>query len=150
MSKDLQRTQVIRIAPVCRGKIYLVQQPAGSNGADSGEVWDLPIKQSCKGSFAECEAYATRLVHSYNHTIVSPRLILKYRASFPCALASQQVLLYILPLDDRSDFPPSEGRFFDFDEIAAGKEHFNCCLLHEQEQLRVAAKVWNDFNPAKP
>lgn len=135
---------LIRVAPVCNGKIYLYPY---RSSADT--VWDLPLIYRIEEALSRSEKHALKQAHTFLKdagcavkTLMSPRLILKYRMRH---LTPYPIQLFILPLKNEADFKLPEGRFFDFHEMEGLKVRLSKILLAEKEHLQISADVWNTF-----
>lgn len=135
------RQNLLRIAPICNKKIYLIQ--------DKTSVWDLPIEMLFDGSLRKAEKYATRL--AYKHFApaqpekpIFPRLILKYQTILRCSYV-KNIQLYIFPLRQEKEISLPNGRFFSFEDIFNTPEAFSQRLRKEAEALQMAAEVWKEF-----
>lgn len=139
------RYTIVRIAPLCHGKIYLTQREHTSCCCSSSSfLWDLPIENSFEGPANKSEKYAKKIVSRLWNIQETPRLILHYKSSISCS-CQQHIHLYIIPAAHKEDFSLANGRFFSFEEIIQNKENFGPSLLHELSHLQLAAHMWNEY-----
>jgi hypothetical protein len=133
---------IIRIAPVCNGKIYVVPRHSSEN---KSVYWDLPIEERVEHISQKSDKVACRVkekYHAHIHTQTSPRFSIIHQ------LPSHQestIYLYILPLQEESDIHFHNGRFIAAEEIAIHPEQYSIHLQQEGELLGLAAELWNDF-----
>ena len=137
---------VIRIAPICNGKIYLIPYAK----ADSGKrVWDVPLIFPFEKCPYKSERFAAEKVKAFLQkqpgkcSFISPRLILKYRID---RLTPYPIQLFILPIDKEEKSIAPEGRYFTFAELIESPENFSEILLAEKEHLQISANLWKEFN----
>ena len=149
-AREIPAAVLVRVAPVCGKKVLLARQTVSHESSHPHEIWGLPLKQTYEGSAPDYGQDATQMAGIYKEeAIATPRLIMKYRTSASPSSPVQHVFLYILPLKSEKTCNEREERFVDFNDITTGK----CCceryLLHEKEQLRLAAYIWDHFNQDK-
>ena len=133
---------VIRIAPLWNGKIYLCPHTDTSNWKT---VWDVPIEEWLEGPFRNMEHYSTLLGKKIvRKGSMTPRFILRYRKS-PDTHSLQTIHLYILPLKTEQELTLKKGHFFDFNELRNGEMILSDFLLEELEHLDLAASMWKEF-----
>ena len=136
------KTPIIRIAPVCNGKIYVVPRHSSEN---KNVYWDLPIEERVEHISQKSDKVACRVkekYHAHIHTQTSPRFSVIHQ------LPSHQesiIYLYILPLQEESDIHFHEGKFIDAENIAEQAEKYSLHLQQEGELLGIAAELWDDF-----
>ena len=136
------KTPIIRIAPVCNGKIYVVPRHSSEN---KDIHWDLPIEESVEHISTQSDKIACKIKGKYHAHIqaqMSPRFSVKYQS--PSHLGST-TYLYILPLQEESDIHFHEGKFIDAENIAEQAEKYSLHLQQEGELLGMAAELWDDF-----
>lgn len=134
---DLSKQNIIRIAPVCNGKLLL------SNKNISSQVWDLPIERNLEGTVEDCIKYATKTAKRFTGKNIQPRLILQYSEECSCGICNN-ILLFILPLKAESDIR-LEGKFFKFEDMENGQHQLNKSIKKELEHLKDAASLWKEF-----
>lgn len=139
-----QEKHIIRIIPICNGKIYLT--PHHGNKA----TWDAPIYSSFEGPLRKSQQHAKHIVQQHqaptrknlfspeNH----PRLILSYRTQ---DLIPSLVQLYILPVGQESELKFPGGQFFTCEDIRNNPKIFSHELIIECERLQLVAQVWKEF-----
>ena len=131
------RYNIIRIAPVCNGRLLLsLKNPAS-------QVWDIPIERNLEGTFDDSKKYAMKTAKRISGTNVQPRFILQYTEECSCGICNN-VLLFILPLKTERDIN-LDGKFFNFEEIENNLQQINPCIKKELEHLKDAASLWKEF-----
>lgn len=135
---EKSRQNIIRIAPICNGKLLLSQKNIPSN-----KVWDIPIERNFEGNIDDCRKYAVKTAGRFTTNDVQPRLILQYGEECSCGIQNN-ILLFILPIKDKKDIK-IEGRFIGFDEIDKNSLQLNTHIKKELEHLKDAASLWKDF-----
>lgn len=133
---------IIRIAPICNGKIYVIPQSSADKGTPK---LDLPIKEQVAQAPSKSGKAAKRIQEKYHlhiHTDMHPRFSVKYK---PFSDRQETVYLYILPLKEESEISFQEGKFISADEINANNSLFCENLQQEGELLGMAAELWNDY-----
>lgn len=139
------RYTVVRIAPICHGKIYLSKRKQTTCcGSPSSSVWDLPVENSFEGPANKSGKYAKKVIHKQWGIQESPRLLLHYKSSITCS-CQQHIHLYIVPVAREEDLCLVNGKFFSFEEIMQNKEKFGASLLHELSHLQLAAHMWDEY-----
>ena len=138
-----QEQHIIRIVPICNGKIYLTPH------AENTTIWDAPIKTLFDGPLRKSQRHAKNLVkkhQSTSHTTHKkkffPRLILSYRTQ---GSTPAFVQLYILPVSHEDEFKLSEGYFFTCEDIRQNPEKFSNELRIECDRLHMVAQIWKEF-----
>lgn len=133
---------IIRIAPLWNGKIYLCPHTDVNNWKT---VWDVPVEEWLEDPFRNLEHYSTLLGRKIvRKGSMTPRFILRYRQS-PAPHSLQTVHLYILPLKTEQELSLKKGRFFDFEELRTGEILLSDFLQEELEHLDLAASMWKEF-----
>lgn len=134
---EKSRHNIIRIAPVCNGRLLLsLKNP-------TSQVWDIPIERNLEGTFDDSKKYAMKTAKRISGTNVQPRFILQYTEECSCGICNH-VLLFILPIKTESDIK-LDGRFFKFEEIENNLQQIDPCIKKELEHLRNAASLWKEF-----
>lgn len=128
---------IIRIAPICNGKILLSRKNIPS------QIWDIPIERNLEGDMDDCKKYAIKITKRFTGKNLQPRLILQYSEECSCGICNN-ILLFILPLKDEKDIN-TDGKFFCFDEIENKLESLNPSIKKELEHLKNAASLWKEF-----
>lgn len=129
---------IIRIAPVCNGKIYVVPH------SESGRM-DLPlIKQTDIHPSKSSNKQAKQFMKNYGNisTTEEPRFSVKYASP---ANQEEHVYLYILPLSKENEIRFEEGKFISADEIEANIHQYSDYLQKESGLLGMAAELWMDY-----
>lgn len=131
------RHNIIRIAPICNGRLLLSLKNLPS------PVWDIPIERNLEGTFDDSKKYAIKIVKRFIGTSVQPRFILQYSEECSCGICNN-VLLFILPIKTEDDIK-LDGKFFSFEEIENNMNLLNPCIKKELEHLKDAASLWKEF-----
>lgn len=133
---------IIRIAPLWNGKIYLCPHTDTSNWKT---IWDVPIEEWLEGPFRNMEHYSALLGRKIMRKgIIPPRFILRYHKSSDTH-SLQTIHLYILPIKTEQELTLKKGHFFDFEELRDGKMILSDFLQEELEHLDLAASMWKEF-----
>lgn len=136
-----QEQHIIRIIPICNGKIYLTPH------VKNATTWDAPIKSLFEGPLRKSQQHAKHIIlkshkGSIAHKKVHPRLILSYRTQ---GLIPAFIQLYILPVSQENELTFPGGRFFECEDIKNNPEFFSHELMIECERLQLVAQVWKEF-----
>lgn len=133
---------IVRIAPVCNGKIYVIPHPSTN---EKNNRMDIPIEEYASQEPSKSGKTAQKIKGKYQLHIrseIQPRFSVKYHS------VSEQkgtVYLYILPLKEESEISFQGGKFITADEIRNNSERFGLNLQQECELLDMAAELWKDF-----
>lgn len=133
---------IIRIAPVCNGKIYVTPHPF-ENG--EGSYMDLPMVENVEHVSVKSDKAARKVKEKYHlhiQTDASPRFCVQHKSA---ATGDAIVYLYILPLRQEDEIRFHNGRFVDAEHIQAHPEEYDQTLLEESELLGMAAELWADY-----
>lgn len=147
MKKTLNAPQhnsmhILRIAPVCNGKIYVVPHQSNQMGS---YCLDVPIQEQIHGNPTNSYKIAQKIkerFHLHLHTNEQPRFCVQYRMK---SENSETVYLYILPLQKEEDIHFNNGQLMTADEIQKADTSISPFLQQESELLNMAAELWNDF-----
>lgn len=140
-----QEQHIIRIIPICNGKIYLTPH------AKDTATWDAPIKSLFEGPLRKSQQHAKYIVLKHQSSVckpavplkrIHPRLILSYRLQ---GLLPAFVQLYILPVGQENELSLSGGQFFACEDIKKNPEKFSHELMIECERLQLVTQVWKEF-----
>ena len=133
---------IIRIAPVCNGKIYVAPRRA----ADGENLqWDLPIEESVEHVSTKSDKTARKVKEKYQahlKTSMTPRFSVQYKSP---SHHGSTTYLYILPLKQEDEIQFHEGRFISAEDINKHPKQYTSNLQMEGELLGMAAELWNDF-----
>ncbi|MBQ4055806.1 MAG: hypothetical protein IJD32_01740 [Bacteroidaceae bacterium] len=132
---------IIRIAPVCNGKIYVVPRRSSQTGE---YLLDIPIEEQFQHASVS-EKSAQKLKERYGshiHTSEQPRFSVKYKLKHT---DHDIVYLYILPLKDEGEINFCQGEFMTAEEIQTNTQSYSHHLIEESELLGMAAELWQDF-----
>ena len=133
---------IIRIAPVCNGKIYVAPRRA----ADGENLqWDLPIEESVEHVSNKSDKVARKIKEKYQshiHSDASPRFCVQYTSK---PHDGSTAYLYILPLQKEEEVHFHEGKFVSAEEITNQPETFSDNLQEEGALLGMAAELWAEF-----
>ena len=124
---------IIRIAPVCKGKIYVTPQ------------MDLPIEERVEHISEKSDRHACKILDKYRrhiHTDVLPRLCVKHRS---ISSEDATIYLYVLPLREENEIDFHEGKFITEEEFNREGKKYSADLLEESELLFMSAELWEDF-----
>lgn len=140
-----QEQHIIRIIPICNGKIYLT-----SHNTNTDKIWDAPIISPFEGPLRKSREHARKAVKKYRKQMeatpskagVHPRLILSYRMQ---GIIPHLIQLYILPISKENEFILPDGRFFSCEEIRQTPESFSEELKMEHERLQMVTQIWKEF-----
>ena len=133
---------ILRIAPICNGKNYVV---ANHSSSRENNWLDIPIHEHLQTTPSPTGKTALKLkerYHAHIHTSEQPRFCVKYRNK---SEHSDTVYLNVLPLEKEEDIHFSHGKFVGIEEIRASYPSFSPNLQEEYEFLGMAAELWNDF-----
>lgn len=137
-SKTSEKMPVIRIAPVCNGKIYVVPHNKSCR-------MDLPLMgQTDVHPSKSSNKLAKQLASTYKgiSTTEEPRFSVKYASPVN---QEEHVYLYILPLSKEDEIRLDEGKFISADEIEANTELYSDYLQKESGLLGMAAELWGNY-----
>ena len=129
---------VIRIAPVCNGKIYVVPHSESSR-------MDLPlIEQVDVHPVKSSNKLAKQLTkqHEDVNTTEEPRFSVRYVSPVN---KDEHVYLYILPLSKEEEISFAEGKFISADEIEENEHLYSDYLQKESGLLGMAAELWGEY-----
>ena len=129
---------VIRIAPVCNGKIYVTPH------SESNRM-DLPlIKQTDIHPSKSSNKLAKQFMKKNENisTTEEPRFSVRYVSPVN---QEEHVYLYILPLNNEDEIRFEEGKFISADEIEANVHLYSDYLQKESGLLGMAAELWEDY-----
>ena len=133
---------IIRIAPVCNGKIYVVPHEVSLS---ENSLLDIPMQETVHSAPSPNGKAALKLKERYRshiHTTEQPRFSVKYRLK---SSGQETLYLYILPLRREEDIHFSQGRFITPEEIQEENHAYTPYLQEESELLGMAAELWQDF-----
>ena len=133
---------IIRIAPVCNGKIYVVPR---SITDDRSPRMDLPIEECVKHASIKSDKEARKVKEKYRQhlcTDASPRLCVRHQSAIE---EEASTYLYVLPLRCEDEILFHEGEFVTSEEINAHPENYSPDLQKESELLGMAAELWKEY-----
>lgn len=133
---------IVRIAPVCNGKIYVV--PCVTASGESLRL-DLPIEESGEHISTKSEKAARKIKEKYQahiHADVSPRFCVQYKSK---PHNGHTAYLYVLPLRQEDEVHFHEGKFVSAEDITNHPDDYSYNLQEECELLDMAAELWKDF-----
>lgn len=144
MKDSIQQTPsaslpILRIAPVCNGKIYVVPR---TNPDGETSCMDLPIEEETEIRAPRSGKTARKVMEKYRaylSTDATPRFSVQYHSRLPLR---ESVCLYILPLKEESEISFSNGRFVSAEEIETAPRMFGRKLQEESALLGMAAELW--------
>lgn len=133
---------IIRIAPVCNGKIYVVPRHSSEN---KDIHWDLPIEESVEHISSNPEKIASKVKGKYHlhiHSDVSPRFCVQHKLG---TTNNTIVFLYVLPIKKEDEIDFHNGHFVDANHIQTHQEQYSHTFLKESELLVMAAELWDSY-----
>ena len=136
------KMSIVRIAPVCNGKIYVVQRRP--DGVKTPRL-DLPIEEHLEHFSPNSEKYIRKIKEKYHlhlHTPTTPRFSVQYKSK---THNGSTVYLYILPLKSEDEIHFHEGEFVSSEDIAENATLYSLNLQKEGDLLGMAAELWEDF-----
>ena len=142
LTQGSNKMSVIRIAPVCGGKIYVTKHPLA--GGESPHM-DLPIVESVTHVSVKSDRTACKVkekFHQHLHMDAAPRLCVKHRSGMN---KEETIFLYVLPLKSEDEIHFHEGKFVTSEDISNHPEAYAPDLQTEYELLGMAAELWEDF-----
>lgn len=135
---DMSQHNIIRIAPICNGKLFLSRVHTNIN-----PLWDIPMERNLEGTVEDCKKYAEKTVKRLIGEHYKPRIILKYNDECSCGIKNN-ILLFILPLKTEEEMN-IDGKFFYFDDIEKNLAKFSPNIKKELEHLKDAASLWKEY-----
>ena len=133
---------IIRIAPVCNGKIYVNPR---SDTAKNTSRMDLPMEECVRHVSVNSDKEARKIKEKYQQhlqTDASPRFCVKHRS---CTEKGTTIYLYVLPLKSEDEIRFREGEFVTSEDISKNPGVYSPDLQTESELLGMAAELWDDF-----
>lgn len=133
---------IIRIAPVCNGKIYVT--PHTLNNKEQVHM-DLPIMENVEYVSTKSDKMAHKVKEKYHLHIqseASPRFCVQHKSA---TTDNATVYLYVLPLKREDEIQFHNGKFVDAEHIQTHHEQYSHNLLKESDLLSMAAELWNDY-----
>ena len=134
---------IVRIAPVCNGKIYVA--PRMASDGESLRL-DLPIEESGEHIPTKSEKTARKIKEKYQahiRTDASPRFCVQYKSK---PHHGRTAYLYVLPLRQEEEIHFHEGKFVSAEDITNHPNAYSRNLQEESELLDIAAELWKDFH----
>ena len=134
---------IVRIAPVCNGKIYVA--PRMASDGESLRL-DLPIEESGEHTSTKSEKAARKIKEKYQahiRTDASPRFCVQYKSK---PHHGRTAYLYVLPLRQEDEIHFHEGKFVSAEDITNHPDAYSRNLQEESELLDMAAELWKDFH----
>lgn len=131
---------IVRIAPVCNGKIYVVPRPAPDG--ESSRL-DLPIEETVEHVSTKSDKVARKVKEKYHlhlNTDAAPRFCVMHR---PASSGGETIHLYVLPLKREDEIFFREGKFVNCEDISRHPEAYATDLQMESELLGMAAGLWD-------
>ena len=135
---------IIRIAPVCNGKIYVIPHTS----EEGTSVLDLPMVDRIEKASSQSEKTARKVKEKYHLHVKSemqPRFSVQYKSASD---NGETVYLYILPLKLEHEIQFHNGTFISADEING--LHYSANLQKESELIGMAAELWKDYFEGTP
>ena len=137
------KMSIIRIAPVCNGKIYVVPRMV-----EKGETpqLDLPIVECVEHMSANPEKAARKVkekFHQHLRTETMPRYCVMHRSD---TTEESTIRLYVLPLQEEDEVRFHGGEWVTEEDIANRPEAYHPDLQTEGALLGMAAELWAEFH----
>ena len=133
---------IIRIAPVCNGKIYVVPRSDMDNNKSR---MDLPMEECVKHVSIKSDKEARKIKEKYHQhlcTDASPRFCVTHRSKTE---EETNVYLYVLPLRSEDEILFREGKFVTSEDINAHPDSYSPDLQTESNLLGMAAELWEEY-----
>ena len=133
---------IVRIAPVCNGKIYVV--PRRPDGVKTPRL-DLPIEERVEHFSPNSEKSIRKIKEKYHlhlHTSATPRFCVQYKSESD---NGSTVYLYILPLKSEDEIHFHDGEFVKSEDMEENATLYSMNLQKESGLLGMAAELWEDF-----
>ena len=127
------KMSIIRIAPVCGGKIYMTPDK------------DLPIEEEVEHVDEKSDKKARKVLEKYLqhiHTDATPRFCVKHRSA---THEGATIYLYVLPLQAEEEIGFQGGKFVTEEEMEQDVHRYSADLQKESGLLFMAAELWEDF-----
>ena len=141
-SNSCKNMPIIRIAPVCKGKIYVKPQ------ASSCQM-DLPMMEHVACHPTKSSNQIARQLfrkHTNINTQEEPRFSVRYVSPVN---QNEHVYLYILPLGHEEEISFTDGKFISADEIELHAHLYSDYLQKESGLLGMAAELWEEYDSFK-
>lgn len=145
LSSETNNMPIIRIAPVCNGKIYVAPRTS-ENGKELR--MDIPMEESVEHVSTKSDKAARKVKEKYRahlSTSMTPRFSVRYKSP---SHNGSTAYLYILPLKKEDEIHFHEGKFISAEEITHQPEAYSSNLQLESELLGMAAELWRDYTAA--
>ena len=136
---------IIRIAPVCNGKIYVNPR---SDTAKNTSRMDLPMEECVRHVSVNSDKEARKIKEKYQQhlqTDASPRFCITHRSETE---EETNVYLYVLPLRSEDEILFREGKFVTSEDINAHPDSYSPDLQTESNLLGMAAELWEEYYQA--
>ena len=133
---------IIRIAPVCNGKIYVVPRSDMDNNKSR---MDLPMEECVKHVSIKSDKEARKIKEKYHQHLcmdASPRFCVTHRSKTE---EETNVYLYVLPLRSEDEILFREGKFVTSEDINAHPASYSPNLQTESDLLGMAAELWEEY-----
>lgn len=132
-SQRSNKMSIIRIAPVCDGKIYITPS------------MDLPIQEEVEHIDEKSDKKVRKVLEKYQqhiHTDATPRFCVKHRSA---THEGATIYLYVLPLQADEEIGFQGGKFVTEEEMEQDVHRYSADLQKESGLLFMAAELWEDF-----
>ena len=137
---------IIRIAPVCNGKVYVVPHTP----EEGTTIMDLPMEDRVEKVSSPSDKVALKVKEKYHLHIncdMQPRFSVQYKSA---SHNGETVYLYILPLKQENEILFHNGKFITVEEIGTNGLLYSPNLQKESELLGMAAELWKDYFEGTP
>jgi len=145
-SSNSDNMPIIRIAPACNGKIYVVPHTLD----EGNTIMDLPMVEQVEKVSPKSDKTARKVKEKYRLHIQSdmqPRFCVQYKSA---THQDETVYLYILPLKQEQEIRFQNGKFVSSEEIVTNANQYSLNLQKEGELLGMAANLWKDYYSNTP
>lgn len=144
LSRVVQDLFLVRIVPVCNGKIYVSPRNHTQN---EPEKLDIPIEEMIYALGDDANDTALRIVKDY-HSHFSGELELRFSLQHKTMMSNnkeQVILLYILPLNREEQIHFQGGEFILPQEIKSSPSRYSSFLQEEADHLATVAEMWKTY-----
>lgn len=142
LSLRYERMPLLRIAPICNGKIYVT--PRGCQKEEAGK-WDIPIEDCIHYNETNIDKYIQEIGDKcQKHTGLEARFSLKHLIKTDSGV-QKTIMLYVLPLKKENQIHVEGGKFVTPEEIEKNACQYSTLLQKEISHLSLAARMWKEF-----
>ena len=146
ISQTYKKIPILRIAPICNGKIYVV--PRNTQDKEYGKL-DLPMEDYIYPNETDTDKYAGKIASQYLGNISyssEPRFSLKHLMQTDKNNESKKtIILYVLPLTNENQLSNGKGKFVTPEEIEKNSSLYSSLLREEIDHLDMVTQIWKEF-----